>query len=169
MSKTNANTKSATIKLADVQRLMLRAAAQCEDRCLIRPASLRGVQIVKMRETLLAAGYVREVMAKGSAPVWRRDNDTEAAFALKLTAAGAKAVAEEGTSFADEQGDGQGDATRATDDARLRPLSPPKRPLGSARTRQFTNRTPSRSKRPRSAAPIRIGNSRERLPRHRGM
>src|SRR5579863_2223538 len=72
-----------------------------------------------MRETLIAAGYVREVKAKGSAPVWRRDNDIEGAFALKLTAAGAKAVAEERTPFAGEQGDGQGDATRATDDARL--------------------------------------------------
>src|SRR5579863_3467215 len=72
-----------------------------------------------MRETLIAAGYVREVKAKCSAPVWRRDNDIEGAFALKLTAAGAKAVAEERTPFAGEQGDGQGDATRATDDARL--------------------------------------------------
>jgi hypothetical protein len=119
MSKTNANTNSATIKLADVQRLMLSAAAQREDRCLIRPASLRGAQIVKMQETLLAAGYVREVKAKGSAPVWRRDNDSKSSFALKLTAAGAKAVAEAGTSFAGEQGDGQGNAPRATDDARL--------------------------------------------------
>jgi len=68
---------------------------------------------VKMRETLLAAGYVREVKAKGSAPVWRRDNDSKSSFALKLTAAGAKAVAEEGTSFAGEQGDAGNDAPSA--------------------------------------------------------
>ena len=38
-------------------------------------------------------GLVREVRARRHAPVWRRDDDTEQAFTLKLTAAGLNAVA----------------------------------------------------------------------------
>src|SRR4051812_17673456 len=94
--KSSANAKSSTIKLSDTQRLMLSAAARREDRYMTRPASLRGAQIAKASETLDSAGYVREVRAKASAPVWRQDGETGAAFALKLTAAGAKAVAVEG-------------------------------------------------------------------------
>ena len=45
---------------------------------------------------LIAVGYAREVRAKASTPVWRQDGETGAAFALKLTAAGAKAIAMEG-------------------------------------------------------------------------
>jgi hypothetical protein len=94
--KSNANAKPATIKLSDTQRQLLSVAAQREDRCLTRPASLRGAQIAKLSETLIAAGYAREVRAKASTPVWRQDGETGAAFALKLTAAGAKAIAMEG-------------------------------------------------------------------------
>jgi DNA-binding IclR family transcriptional regulator len=97
MSKSSANAKAATIKLSDTQRVMLSVAAQSEDRCLTRPASLRGAQIGKLSGALIAAGYAREVMAKAAAPVWRRDGETGAAFALKLTAAGVKAIASDGT------------------------------------------------------------------------
>jgi hypothetical protein len=81
MSKTNTNAKSAMANLADAQRLMLSAAAQREDHCLTRPASQRGAQILKMRETLIEAGYVREVKAKPATPVWGRDGETEVEFA----------------------------------------------------------------------------------------
>jgi hypothetical protein len=135
MSKTNSNSKSATIKLADARRLVLSDAAQREDRCLTRPASLGGAQSVKMGEALIAAGYVREVKAKGSAPLWRRDGDTEAAFALKLTAAGAKAAADEGASLSSRQSNGGEDA-RAIDEARLPVTAVAKPPVAEPRPRR---------------------------------
>ena len=42
---------------------------------------------------LLTEGLVQEVRARKDAPVWRRDEDSDLAFALKLTAAGLKAIA----------------------------------------------------------------------------
>jgi hypothetical protein len=42
---------------------------------------------------LLTEGLVQEVRARKDAPVWRRDEDSGQAFALKLTAAGLKAIA----------------------------------------------------------------------------
>jgi hypothetical protein len=42
---------------------------------------------------LLSEGLVQEVRAHKDAPVWRRDEDSDLAFALKLTAAGLKAIA----------------------------------------------------------------------------
>jgi hypothetical protein len=68
MSKTNVNAKLATIKLSDAQRRMMSAALQREDRCVARPVSLRSAQVLKLSETLIAAGYAREVRAKASAP-----------------------------------------------------------------------------------------------------
>ena len=54
---------------------------------------MRGAQVGKTGEKLIKAGLVREVKAKLSSPVWRRDDETGLAYALKLTAAGAKAIA----------------------------------------------------------------------------
>jgi Protein of unknown function (DUF3489) len=85
-----------SIKLTDTQLVMLSAAAMRQDRCLAPAQSLRGAQIRKTGERLIEAGIVREVKAKPSSPVWRRDDETGSSFALKLTAAGAKAIAIEG-------------------------------------------------------------------------
>jgi hypothetical protein len=82
-----------SIKLTDTQLVMLSAAAMREDRCLTLSPSLRGAQVRKTGEKLIKAGLVREVKAKPSSPVWRRDDETGLAYALKLTAAGAKAIA----------------------------------------------------------------------------
>ena len=92
MSKTVMNTMSAATKLSEAQMSMLNAAAQREDRCLTPALTLRGAQVVKAGEKLISAGFAREVKAKGSCPVWRRDSETGPAFALKLTAVGAKAI-----------------------------------------------------------------------------
>ena len=46
----------------------------------------------KAANKLLVAGFVREVRARKDAPIWRREGETERAFALKLTAAGMKAI-----------------------------------------------------------------------------
>ena len=47
----------------------------------------------KVAEKLIAAGLVREVKAKAGTPIWRRDEEAAQSFALKLTAAGLKAIA----------------------------------------------------------------------------
>ena len=48
---------------------------------------------VGVAEKLIAAGLVREIKARIGTPVWRRDDETAQSFALKLTAAGLKAIA----------------------------------------------------------------------------
>jgi hypothetical protein len=82
-----------SIKLTDTQLMMLSAAATREDRCLTLSPSLRGAQVRKTGEKLIKGGLVREVKANPSSPVWRRDDEAGLAYALKLTAAGAKAIA----------------------------------------------------------------------------
>ena len=53
---------------------------------------LKGGAAQKVAAKLVAAGLAKEVKAKTGAPIWRRDEATEQAYALKLTAAGANAV-----------------------------------------------------------------------------
>jgi hypothetical protein len=64
-----------SIKLTDTQVVLLGATAQ------------------KVASRLISAGFVKEVKAKVSDPIWRRDEESGASYALKLTAAGAKAIA----------------------------------------------------------------------------
>jgi hypothetical protein len=60
--------------------------------CLVAPPTLRGATAQKVASKLISAGFVKEVKAKASNPVWRRDEESGASYALKLTAAGAKAI-----------------------------------------------------------------------------
>ncbi len=85
-----------SFKLSDKQRGLLSAAAEREDRLLAIPSQLRGAAVQKVAAKLVAASLAKEVKAKAGAPVWRRDAKTEQAYALKLTAAGVKAVAVNG-------------------------------------------------------------------------
>ena len=83
-----------SIKLTDAQLVMLSAAAQRDDRSLTPPEKLKGGAAHKVATKLiLAAGLVKEVKAKAGTPVWRRDEQNGQSYALKLTAAGAKAIA----------------------------------------------------------------------------
>ena len=82
-----------SIKLTNTQLIILSAAAQREDRCLTMPKSLKGRAAQKVSSKLLDEGLVREIRAKLGAPVWRRDEEAEKSYALKLTAAGMKAIA----------------------------------------------------------------------------
>jgi hypothetical protein len=82
-----------SIKLSDTQLLMLSAAAQRADRSLTLPEKLKGVAAQKVAMKLIAAGLVKEVKAKAGMPVWRRDDQDGQSYALKLTAAGAQAIA----------------------------------------------------------------------------
>jgi Protein of unknown function (DUF3489) len=87
--------KTMSIKLTDTQLVMLSVAAQREDRCIAAPPSLAGAAAEKIATKLVAAGLAKEMKAKPGAHIWRRDDENRQAFALKLTAAGLKAIAVE--------------------------------------------------------------------------
>jgi uncharacterized protein DUF3489 len=81
-----------SIKLTDTQIVMLSAAAQRDDRCLVAPRNLKGGAARKVAAKLIDGGLAKEIKAKPGAPVWRQDEQAGLSFALKLTAAGAKAI-----------------------------------------------------------------------------
>jgi hypothetical protein len=81
-----------SIKLTDTQLVLLSAASQRPDQCMSLPNGPRLASAKKAAAKLLAEGLVHEVRARKDAPVWRRDEDANQAFALKLTAAGLKAI-----------------------------------------------------------------------------
>ena len=83
-----------SIKLTDTQIVMLSAAAQRDDRCLLAPRNLKGGAARKIATKLIGAGVAKEIKAKPGAPVWRRDEQGGQSYALKLTAAGARATAD---------------------------------------------------------------------------
>jgi Protein of unknown function (DUF445) len=68
-------------------------AAQRNDRCLVAPPNLSDTAARRMADKLIVAGLVKEIRARAGAPIWRSDEDSGQAHALKLTAAGAKAIA----------------------------------------------------------------------------
>jgi hypothetical protein len=82
-----------SIKLSDTQLVILSAAAQRDDRSLTPPEKLKGGAAHKVAMKLITAGLVKEVKAKAGMPVWRRDEQYGQSYALKLTAAGANAIA----------------------------------------------------------------------------
>ena len=82
-----------SIKLTDTQLVMLSAAAQRDDRCLVPAPKLKGAAAQKIAGKLMAAGLVKEIKAMAGAPVSRRDDEAGISYGLKLTAAGAKAIA----------------------------------------------------------------------------
>jgi len=82
-----------SIKLSDTQLALLGAASQREDQYLAPPTGPRRGPVKRAAGKLLTEGLVQEVRARKDAPVWRRDEDSDLAFALKLTAAGLKAIA----------------------------------------------------------------------------
>ena len=84
---------SMSIKLSDTQLVMLSAAAQRDDHCLTLPKKLKGGAAHKVATKLIAAGLIKEVEAKTGMPVWRRDEQDGQPYGLRLTAAGAKAIA----------------------------------------------------------------------------
>ena len=94
-----------SIKLTDTQLVLLGAAAQRKDLCLVAPPTLKGATAQKVASKLISAGFVKEVKAKASDPIWRRDKESGASYALKLTAAGAKAIAVDDAAEPDDAGE----------------------------------------------------------------
>jgi hypothetical protein len=81
-----------TVKLTNAQLVMLSAASQHGELCLTAPVKMKGAILTKVSEKLVKLGLVREIRAKTGMPVWRRDEAGQS-YALKLTAAGLKAIA----------------------------------------------------------------------------
>jgi hypothetical protein len=103
-----------SIKLTDTQLVLLSAAAQRDDRCLIAPQNLKGGAAQKVSSKLLAVGLVKEIKSKPGIAIWRRDDEAGQSFALKLTAAGMKAIA------VDDEGDASPIAIQAEPKRRFR-------------------------------------------------
>ena len=94
-----------SVKLTDAQLVMMSAAAQREDRCFAAPETMNGAVVNKAGAKLVKLGFAREIHAKPGTPLWRRDAAGRS-FALKLTAAGLKAIAvDEGPQDAIEPGE----------------------------------------------------------------
>jgi hypothetical protein len=94
-----------SVKLSEAQLVMMSAAAQRKDRCLSPPVAIKGAALSKVSAKLAKLGLAREIEAKPGAPIWRRD-DAGQGYALKLTAAGLKAIAvDEGSQDAIEPGE----------------------------------------------------------------
>ena len=109
-----------SIKFTDTQLVLLSAAAQREDRCLVASPTLKGGAAQKVASKLISAGLVKEVKAKSGDPIWRRDEESGASYALKLTAAGAKAIAVD-DAVAPEDAGKEGDALADRDQAAIPP------------------------------------------------
>jgi hypothetical protein len=102
-----------SVKLTETEQLLLSAAVNRDDRCVVLPSNLKGGAAQKVAAKLIAAGLVKELLAKPKLPAWRRDEDTGRAYALKLTAAGAKAITS-GTVGPAHQRDAENDACEQT-------------------------------------------------------
>jgi hypothetical protein len=98
-----------SIKFNDTQLVLLSAASQRDDHCLVPPTGPKRGHAQKAIVRLLEAGIVKEIRAKAGAPIWRRDEQTGYTYALKLTAAGVKTIA------VDETPPSRGEAERRAD------------------------------------------------------
>src|ERR1700760_2716520 len=107
-----------SIKLTDTQLVLLSAAAQRKDLCLVAPPTLKGATAQKVASKLISAGFVKEVKAKASDPIWRRDEESGASYALKLTAAGAKAIVVDDAAEPEDAGE-EGDSLANRDQAAI--------------------------------------------------
>src|ERR1700682_6453869 len=94
--------------LTHTQPLLLRVPANRGGRCLVFPSTLKGGAAHKVAARLIAAGLVREIRAKPELPAWRRDEGTGLAYSLKLTAAGAKGIANDEVAVATEPQEASG-------------------------------------------------------------
>jgi hypothetical protein len=105
----NASILIMSIKFNDTQLVLLSAASQRDDHCLVPPTGPKRSQAQRAVAKLLEAELVKEIRAKAGAPIWRRDEQTGYTYALTLTAAGATTIE------VDETPPSQGEAERRAD------------------------------------------------------
>ena len=124
------------IKFNDTQLVLLSAAAQRRDHCLVPPIAPKRSQAQRAVAKLLERGLVKEIRAKAGAPIWRRVEETWQTYALKLTAAGAKAIAVDETPPSEREAQRRADPTLGAADPESEPGSKPaatvSRPDGGA-------------------------------------
>src|SRR5271166_394278 len=60
----------------DTQLVLLSAASQRDDHCLVPPAGPKRAQAQRAVAKLVEAGLVKEIRAKAGGPIWRRDDET---------------------------------------------------------------------------------------------
>ena len=103
--------------------------------CLCREVQSRS-RVQRAVANLLEARLVKEMRAKAGAPIWRRDKETGQTYALKLTAAGAKVIAVDGTPPLQEEAERRVDQLVGMADPKSEPGSNPaatvSRPDGGA-------------------------------------
>src|SRR5258707_95959 len=75
-----------SVKLTDTQLVLLSVASQRGDRALERPSKLTGGGAGKVVAKLLSEGFIEEIQARGSLPVWRRHEDGQRS--LRITKKG---------------------------------------------------------------------------------
>jgi hypothetical protein len=107
------------VKLTDTQLLLLEAASQRDDRALEPRANLTGGAAAKVVAKLLAEDLIEEIRARGSMPVWRRDDDDPRS--LRITKKGLGAIRVEETTEAEV---GEPDQESATEPARRKSKAP---------------------------------------------
>jgi hypothetical protein len=112
-------------KVNDTQLMLLSAASQRDDHCLVPPTDPKRSQLQRAVAKVLEAGLVKEIRAKAGAPIWRRDEGTGHTYALKLTAAGAKAIAVTETPPSQGEAERRADHTVGVADPRSEPGSNP--------------------------------------------
>ena len=93
----------------DTQLVLLSAASRRDDHCLVPPAGAKRGRAQRAVAKLLEAGLLKEIRAKAGAPIWRRDDETGQTYALKLTTAGAKAIAVDDATASESMGERRAD------------------------------------------------------------
>ncbi len=98
-----------SIKFNDTQLVLLSAASRRDDHCVVPPAGAQRGRAQRAVAKLIEAGLLKEIRAKTGAPIWRRDEETGQTYALKLTAAGAKAIAVDDATASESMGERRAD------------------------------------------------------------
>jgi hypothetical protein len=112
-------------KLDDTQLVLLSAASQRDDHCLVPPTGPKRSQTQRAVAKLLEAGLVKEIRAKAGAPIWRRDEGTGRTYTFRLTAAGIKAIAIDDTSPCQTEAEPHADQAVGAADSQPKPGSNP--------------------------------------------
>jgi hypothetical protein len=114
-----------SIKFNAAQLVLLSGASQRDDHFLVPPTGPKRGQAQKAIVKLLEAGLVKEIRAKAGAPIWRRDEEKGHTYALKVTAAGVKAIAVDETPPSQGEEERRADLLMVSDDLRPEPGSAP--------------------------------------------
>jgi len=127
------------MKPTDTQLVILSAASQREDCAIDLAPNLKGSAAHKVVGKLLADGLIEETPARGSLPVWRRDED-KGPLALRITQRGLAAIqVDEGGTLPQAE-----DPRKTEQGADLAPHKS-SQPVAAARRKKTRDEAPRRS------------------------